>query len=217
VFRPLLQRYARYGHLPVADYGEPAFRVTDNIRATLRDQTYQAQWQSCLTNRWYHVRLEDYSLFVFDVDSVRPSYRFLDRPIAMQTFREFLEARDLPYDSNTRSEYAETYEFEMLSAPLRPSISPIRYDFDERAYRPGIHPVAHVHVGLENDIRISTRRAFTPAAFFLFVVRQLYPQSWARLVESLGERKLQNVVRANLTEIVEAYFGPRDHACAYLY
>src|SRR5437899_1099816 len=118
MFRNLLQRYARYSKFPIAEYGSANFRVTAEVRHTLRELRYEDQWRVSLNNGWYHARLEDHSLFVFDVDPVCPSYGFLDRAIEVQTFREFLAIRGLAYDARTRSEHNDTYQLELLSAPL---------------------------------------------------------------------------------------------------
>ncbi|MEQ1775137.1 MAG: DUF2290 domain-containing protein [Burkholderiales bacterium] len=80
------------------------------------------------------------------------------------------------------------------------------------AYIVYIHPMAHIHIGLENNIRIAVKREMSPRSFFLFVMRQMYPESWARLLESNIARRLPHYVRGSLPVIKAPFFEERDNS-----
>lgn len=54
--------------------------------------------------------------------------------------------------------------------------SPIRFDFDPQAAKPG-HPAAHFTIN-DSDCRIACSAAFHPLKFLDFVFRNFYPQYW---------------------------------------
>jgi hypothetical protein len=174
------------------------------------------QWKESLEQNWYHLRLEDHSIFVFDTVRATTSYSFLDRPIDVPTFREYLTARGLAFDTKNRERFSDEYQEVMATAALRRHITPIRYDQDTNAYRIGVHPAAHIHIGVDNPIRIPVRRYLDPRAFVLFVIRQMYPECWERLQAGLNPMELERSIRHSLQQIEEKYFQDLDQCQAVL-
>ena len=209
MFRQQLTRYCRPARLLVASYGPAHFRIDNNIVRELRSVDYLEQWRLASANNWYHVRLEDNSLFLFNTEA-EPSYSFLQCPLNVPSLREHIEARGRVCDSKSCSEFDDEYQELLSTAKYRKHVTPIRYDVAYSAYRAGVHPAAHVHIGLENHVRIGVEKEMTPIAFFLFVVRQMYPACWSRLVENYNGKSLQKVIRDDLKSVPPNYFCELD-------
>ena len=190
MYQQQLERFARAAQFRVADYGNKHFRLDNAAIRELRQCSYFDQWRLATENKWYHVRLEDHSLFLFDPDR-GPSYSYLQCPLDVISYRDYLDSMDLEFTRTNRVRYQREYEEVMSTAVLRAHVTPIRYDMDASAYATCLHPAAHIHVGLENEIRLAVRREMRPVAFFLFVMRQMYPSSWRCLLERQQRRRLQ--------------------------
>ena len=212
-FRP----YFRYAGLTVSKFALGHFQVTKDMVFELRQLNYINQWKSILDNEWFHILLEDSSLFVFSSIDGKPSHSYYPCPLDFPSKRQFLSERGL---ENTQRNYlavAEDYDLVRQTAPIKEFITPIRYDLDRSAYRRCAHPSAHLHIGWDNQIRIATRREFTPLAFILFVIRQVYPDNWERLFQEDKNLRLGEKLRTDLDEVIPPHWLPEDEIQCYLY
>jgi hypothetical protein len=217
MYRQRLQQIARAAHFPILRYSHDAFRVTPQIVAELRQLGYVEQWQKALKENWFHIELEDHSLFLFnEPEGGLASYSFIHCPLAVPTYRQFLAQLDLEYTTQARRENVESYEEVMGTASLKPHITPIRFDHDPTGYRPGIHPLSHVHIGLANNVRIAVRRTMTALSFVLFVMRHMYPQSWERLLRYSESLRLQRHLRLDCIEVGPEWWSSLDQLELYL-
>lgn len=203
----------RYAKLRAACRAE--FEPTGEVITTLRELPYVERWKATRARRWFHIAFEDNSFITFQAEP-GPTYVYLDSPIAAPTLPEYLDqagytARDR-HSPDVQEEYANVIE----TASLRPHITPLRYDYDERAYRAGIHPAAHLHIGLDNEIRIRLRREMSPTAFLLFVLRQRFPVNWELLLRSSLNARLTNLVRNALPTVSARFHGELDEGEVYL-
>ena len=60
----------------------------------------------------------------------------------------------------------------------------MRYDVDSRGRQgnENIHAFTHLHIGLNNNIRIPIGLHLTPLAFVVFVIRHVYYDDWANAI-----------------------------------
>lgn len=212
----LLRPYFRYAGLGVTAFAEGHFRFTNDMVFELRQLNYVEQWKRSHAMRWFHVLLEDSSFFAFSTLGGKPSYSYYPCPLEIETLREFLLARDIEPTKRNRLEFIEEYQLAIETAPLREFLTPIRYDIDRSSYRVCIHPYAHLHIGWDNQIRIATRRVMTPLAFVLFVIRQIYPDNWSRLLEQRAGLRLVEKIRTELEEVIDPYWQADDEFQTYL-
>lgn len=207
MYRQLLQNIFREAHFPVESFGPSHFIPSPEIIQSLRGLPYIDRWKLARSNEWYHVRLEDQSLFLFDEGG--RSYTYLQCPLDAPSFREYLAQLDLELNSANRREHAEAYEMVLSTAAPRSHVIPIRFDADRVGYRRGVHPYAHVHIGLENSVRIGVSRSLDATSFVLFVMRQLYPECWHRLLIR-QDTALGRLVRFQGSALTEDLWHPLD-------
>jgi hypothetical protein len=216
MYRQRLQSVFRLAHFPVSDYGDDHFVIKPTMVGHLRTLSYLEQWRTALTERWYHVRLEDHSILLFDETEGRPSYSYIQCPLEIESMREFLNRTGRECSVRNIREAQEEYENLWETAELKKQLTPIRYDYDPTGYVSGSHPLGHIHIGLGNSVRIAVRRSMSPMAFSLFVMRQMYPSCWRLLLEYSDNCGLPNLCRNSLPLIDQEHWQPRDEIEAYL-
>lgn len=207
-FKSRLQVFARQSGLQVIDYGLPQPLLTPAAVEALRELEYFERWKLSVENNWYHVKLADHSIFVFQ-EGDGSSYSYMPCPLDIPRFSDFLSLFNIGDTPSARREYREEYEKVIETAGLRKNVIPIRFDFDRRGYRSGVHPVAHLHFGLDNQVRIASNR-MNAVSFFLFVMRQIYPSCWERLLEARGPTQLEPFIRGPRFAIDSEFWRAED-------
>jgi hypothetical protein len=187
----------------------------------VRKFRYADEYQYYESRSLYDFRLIDGALLQFkhapDANA-EVSFCFYESPLAVEDFDSF--ANRLVSSPDERAEYLEVlqedYEQYLSSAELKRSITTIRYDHSPPLYAEGRHPVSHVHIGRDNEIRLGTAKIMNPISFTLFVLRQMYPDKWVALLskDSIGEYVKH--VRAELPAVEQDYLGGKNEFELYL-
>lgn len=188
---------------------------------SIRHQSYRAVYDDCFRSYRFDLALKDQALLDFnraDGGSRRCSlrYAYYDCPLAVETFEEFLR-RELGADVDQASfkleeahTFREDYENAICSADLKAGVLPVRYDYEEPLYDPGVHPVSHVHFGFQTNVRVATHRVMTPFSFTLFIVRQVYPEYWKRVLGLKNAAQLCRCVRDSIPYVDASFWQKAD-------
>ena len=214
MYRQKLQAIARESGFPVSEYGDDHFVLTPGIVGELRELPYLERWRLAAERRWYHVRMQDHSLFQF-TDGLLPSHQFLHCPLDIMSFPEYLEGLGEEDTPQARRLFLTDYQEVFNTASERRHLTPIRFDYDPNGYAAGVHPVAHIHVGLDNQVRICANK-MSSVSFFLFVMRQMYPDSWKRLLHRPGRDTFVRSIRDTTTRLPAEYWADLDRVELYL-
>lgn len=194
----------------------PSFEVTTSHIKVISDLSYYEQWSYLFSNNFYNIKFPDNSIFTFQYGQ-SPSYRYIECPLDVPSYEDFL--RDMGM-TNAKDKFSEAnrsdYSLTLLTANMKSHINPIRYDLDRKSYREGIHPAAHLHIGLDNEIRIGLEREMTAVAFLLFVLRQRYPLNWEKLIHSSFGVNLERLIRQSLPFLGSVYRARLDRREVYL-
>jgi hypothetical protein len=185
------------------------FELSSVMVKQLREQEYPAQWRLAYSSRWFHIKFPDLGLVTFQHGRA-PSYQYLECPLVIPTYDEYVSSVGGTAKERYSIQLQSEYESVLDTAELRRSQNPMRYDYDEGSYRAGVHPAAHLHIGIDNDIRIGLDREMNPLAFLLFVIRQRYPSNWEHLLKSSMEKNLAKYIRDSLPGIAPKYQQPFD-------
>jgi hypothetical protein len=148
--------------------------------------THESIFFCGLSNNYYNFSINDYSYFHFSLtkegNELECRMAFYPNP-----FSEMDESMTSPQESIIV--YQELFangdiSFEELSQALS-EVSPrittpiIRYDVSYKQWKKVKHPVAHIHLGINNPSRIASDKIFTPEFFTMFVIRTFYSQYWS--------------------------------------
>lgn len=193
-----------------------AFEVTSILIKTVSNLSYIEQWKHLYANKFYHIKFPDNSIFTFQYGK-SPSYRYIECPLDVPSYEDFLQDIGMtsPKDKFSESNKSD-YSMVLSTAALKAHINPIRYDLDRRSYKSGLHPAAHIHIGLDNEIRIGLEREMTDVSFLLFVLRQRYPLNWERLIHSNYGINLERLIRHSLPTLEAKYRESLDQREVYL-
>jgi hypothetical protein len=185
------------------------FSVTQEIIRAQRELSYERMWRLAHDKKWFHIQFEDLSIIQFQ-NYPSPSYHLIECPLDVPPLSEFLAGMNLDYRTRHNADITELYDEAIDTANLRKYVTPIRYDRDFGSYRQGIHPAAHIHIGLDNNVRLALSREMTPWSFLLFIIRQRYPENWERLLGGTFSKSLRNSVRDNLPLVPIKYWDGHD-------
>lgn len=158
-----------------------------NYVSQARGLPYLKYWELYKRNFWYHIKLKDDGLILFE----EKSFRYIMSPISIPTIDEFAvfelgDGWDL-FTTDEKNEYIQSqycknsYESYIETVSDYKSVTPIRLDQHPEQYKPIHHPAHHLHIGYENDSRIPVKRILTPLAFTSFVLSTFYPNGWLKL------------------------------------
>ena len=182
--------------------------------AALGGLTYPEMWEALVRANDYDFRLSDESIMAFWRAPRGREIRFawLESPQQVPTYDDFARQFVADVFQTTSSDESESeeiadifnedirtaFEHEKGAAPLRTSVTPIRYEFKPDDYSAGLHPASHLHIGNRNSIRIACRRVLSPMSFVLFILRQGYPDVWRSLLTDGTARTSRGHIRVAL-------------------
>lgn len=186
---------------------------------------YRGVYETAVKESAYDFRLADQSLVIFrrageDRHNGELSYSYLECPVEVMPFREFVASQvGIPTGHPTfehlmdqwGDELRPEYEQYALTLEAKHVVTPIRYDYVARDYKPGRHPASHVHFGFKNEIRVGTNRIMLPISFLLFILRQRYPEQWVRFCAGADAVHICRNVRQDLDTVDDAYRSTLDN------
>lgn len=212
-----VQPICRYGKIKVAIANEHHAGIKHGDVGQLRRLSYIEQWQHIRSENLYHLLLDDQSIVSFQDIAGKASYSYLPCPLEIPSKSDFI-LQHFPDRDQRRaiSDIDEQYNLAVDSADLRNHITPIRYDIDCGSYRENIHPAAHLHFGINNNIRLATKKILNPKAFFLLVIRQAFPENWSNILQYSENLKLERSIRSELLEVETKYWTPKDNIQHFL-
>lgn len=192
-----------------------------------------------MENRDYDILLKDDSFFqfscVFDSNFMKRNirYAYYESPRDVGTYSEFLVAVDLSeaedewqqlsvesenkYEEPKEMILQEEYEQYKAESRLKKAVTPIRYDFHGEQFEELVHPISHIHIGFNNEVRIPLNRTMSPLDFTIFVLRNVYWKKWKYEIANNDIFK-NNVLKAKRnTGILESkYFTNQESKLFYL-
>lgn len=176
--------------------------------SAVRGLDYVDVWKTHVKHQWYDLRLDDNSLFFFNKEGDDANFSYLGCPYLCEPYSEY----------RTKSEFAgfeesfiqELYEDELTSSDVNPKPYYFRYDYEERSYREGEHPVSHLHCGLMENVRIGLSKTMDVMSFSAFILRQVYVHHWSMVLYDEPLYHDLHICKSNLTDIKPIYYNKFD-------
>lgn len=195
----------------VLDVRNPLPNYPAGMPAVLRKLRYREAWEQCMQEGWYDLRLLDQSIFQFKMEQEYLSFGYLECPHVVLAFEDFAFDRVGQGWEVIEGELRDEYEFYLNADLAERSVTPVRYDFEPKLYRSGVHPAGHLHFGISNEIRVSVAKVMNPMSFSLFVLRQFFPSKWEMLISEADAQTICREVRSNLEDVPDEYLNDLDH------
>lgn len=157
----------------------------------------QALYAYMSDNLDYDILLADDSMITMNMEGGLVRMVYLQNPIKHIDILEYVSMYhkdDLNVCSvdDLREIYKEEYERHLATLELNKAAVYIRYDEDPTLYRPMVHPYIHLHIGMNNNIRIPSSVEMTPLTFILFILQQVYYDVWVK--EFTGKSSQDNII-----------------------
>lgn len=162
-----------------------------------RSGNYRQIYEGLVDNLDYDIVLYDDSLFQLSLENKESRMMFIQNPQLFVSFESFLSENKILNENGDYNElkelFLEDYQQYLSEVGVNKGAVYLRYDEDLNGRKIGCHSYAHLHVGLNNNIRIPIGLELTPLAFVLFVIRNVYYDKWVDMVsKNLIDRKYIN-------------------------
>lgn len=180
---------------------------SDFAISTVRGLSYVEIWRTHIKRRWYDFRLKDNSLFYFYKERTKVNMSYLGCPYNCMTNEEFRASYAADLEENKIEEMYEEY---LSTANLKPNPNYFRYDIEKTSYREGEHPVAHIHCGMMDSVRIGVSKELDFMSFAAFILRQIYVDKWGIVLNNDNDYHELYIHKANLSDIAPQYYQPKD-------
>lgn len=190
-------------------------KYSDAYYQTFHDGDYRKTFITASENRDFDIKLEDGSLFQFTSRNENDiHYSFLHRIERIMTFEEF-------YDTYATEENCDTIEIEYEHYSVTDKdvlyTCPIRYDVSASEYTEMYHAFAHLHVGVETDIRIPVDKILSPLHFVDFIIKHMYKAKWDEAYTNNDKfKELVERLKSQAEEINEDHFTPKERKLFYI-
>lgn len=152
---------------------------------------YKKRYQSIIDNRDYDILLYDDSVLQMSIKDGESRLLYIQVPTYYVSFEKYMvELGFCRYDrSKAYDLFYEEYEQFLAQQQINKGAVYMRYDVSENERKENIHAYTHLHIGIDNDIRIPVGCYLTPFAFVLFVIRHVYYDKW---IESISKGKIED-------------------------
>ena len=171
-------------------------------------------YREIIEKRDYDILLFNDGFFSFDyftgfggINKIR--YLYFDSPYDFPTYKEYLKVLGGDYKiygENFRTEY----EQELSEASLKEEQVYLRYDFSADEYSPGMHPISHIHVGFNTEIRLSVSMIITPMVFVMFTLKQVYFDKWKTWIKKKDVSDTYRACKRVCRGVPSDYFSETD-------
>ena len=133
----------------------------------------------------YEIILYDDSFFQFCRLDNYLRYSYIENPNFKYTKYDYLkfsfeDDEILHFTEQDVDELVDENEFEqfLTEQEINSNLIYIRYDFDKKGYKPLLHSHSHIHIGLNENFRITSSIILTPLQFITFTIKQKYYDVW---------------------------------------
>lgn len=190
-------------------------KYSDAYYQTFHDGDYNKTFITASENRDYDIMLYDGSLFQFTSRNENDiHYSFLHRIEKNMSFDEF-------YDTYATDENIDTleqeYEYYLAGNKEKLYTCPIRFDVAKTEYTEMHHAYAHLHIGIENDIRIPVDKVLSPMHFVDFVIKHMYKKHWDNAyINNAKFKELVNRLKSQSEKITGEHFTDTEQNLLYI-
>lgn len=174
--------------LSIRKFSESFIRISQS-------NDYEKIYKVAMENLDYDFVLVDDSFFQFSCihnegsfNKATIRYAYYENPRSYMTYEEFLSTNEIEEEGG--ESFLDYYEQEKAEASLKNSVAPFRYDYDYIHYEAIHHPVSHMHIGHNNNVRVPLNKIITPAIFVVFVLRNVYLKEWKQAFDKERFRHL---------------------------
>jgi hypothetical protein len=194
---------------------------SDTFKSASRNNSHFELYRIAIANEDFEVLLTDESIFQFSRQDNYLRYCFIQNPLIFPSKEDYLTKLYGPEEllnlsgSELESLLAmvddHEYEQYLTEQSLNNQSHILRYDLDEKGYLPLVHSYSHIHVGLNDSLRIPCSKILTPLQFTIFCIKHSYHEFWkTRFNNDGGIEELMRESKKLCRIIPQAYWIERE-------
>lgn len=195
-----------------SDFYKKEIKTTYRIDGTIE---FSQVFKKILENNDFNFLLKDQSIIQIDKKNDTLRYTFYGMPFIFLPYEDYLIDQGLSF-AEVGYSFQEEYNQKLYESDLKKYPIYIRYDYCEKEYKEFCHSVSHLHIGLFNDLRISSCRELTPMAFLMLILKNFYYDVWKEIVEKPELSKEFEIVKTTCPELKLNLFNEKDKKEVYL-
>lgn len=167
-------------------------KYSEEFRKVCRNNKHIEIYNTIRDNLDYEIILSDESFFQFSYNTDYLRLSFIQNPSFKYTKYDYLK---ICFPDDDLSLLTETeidglineneYEQFLIEQEINSNLIYVRYDYDKKGYNPLLHSCSHIHIGLNENLRIPMAIVLTPLEFVLFSIKQCYYDVWRLYHEKL--------------------------------
>ncbi|MCU0351248.1 MAG: DUF2290 domain-containing protein [Flavobacterium sp.] len=165
---------------------------SDEFKKVCRKNKHVEIYNTIRDNLDYEIILSDESFFQFSYKADYLRFSYIQNPRFKFTKYDYVKICFPEDDLDILSEEEidglineSEYEQFLIEQEINSNLVYVRYDFDKAGYNPLLHSCSHIHIGLNENLRIPSSIVLTPLEFVLFAVKQCYYDVWSLYHEKL--------------------------------
>lgn len=180
-------------------------KYSDEYYQTFHEGNYRQTFLVASEHMDYDISLEDGSFFQFTaINENEIHYSFFHRIENILSYEQYVEE----YLTEENIETIEQeYAWYLSTDKDRVNSCPIRFDVSKSEYSMGTHAYAHMHIGINTDIRIPVDKIIKPLAFVDFIIKHMYKNYWDRayLNDSKFKQKVDELKKESETIEIDLF------------
>lgn len=185
-------------------------KYSEIFRSTAQKGDYVKTFIKGLEMDDYDFLLKDGSFFQFSFDKDEDDYilRLAFYPsINVISYADFLhEILEMDIEE-CGSYFIDDYQQYLMEQETN-YVTPVRYDYNSKIYRPLVHSSSHVHFGYEENLRVPVDKKLFPSAFVKFILQHFYYNKWK---ENILQGELKDFVVGNAEkEVIDKKYWGND-------
>jgi hypothetical protein len=175
---------------------KPIGKYSDEIKRIGKENNKLEIYKTAINNLDYEILLIDDSIFQFSfAEDIR--YAFIQNPNFFVSKEDYLyelfdddeltnlSEEELAIFVNTINEH--DYEQFLNEQNINLKSNFFRYDASTLGYQPLVHSYSHLHLSMNEDLRIPISKILTPLKFVMFCIKNTYFAIWKEVLDKKTE------------------------------
>lgn len=184
------------------------------IHVSLKSE-YRKVYMMGIEQNEYDILLNDNAYFQFSSEPNKARFAFYPNPDPIKNYREFLSKFQLDYNK-AGDIFMEDFHQYLAENTCDELACPVRYDYDESLHDALIHPTSHIHIGIDNKIRLACKVELTPLAFVIIIMKNFYLDYWNKMLFDSNMRDTVLSVKKSCDEIKKELFSEEEKEYFYI-
>lgn len=200
---------------------------SEEFKKVSRTNKHTSLYNAAISNFDYEILLYDDSIFQFSLNNDVLRYAFIQNPSIFVSKTEFLLNLSTPNELAMLSEEElqelldsiNDWEYEqfLIEQELNLQANIIRYDKDKKGYIPLKHSYSHLHIGLNENLRIPCSKELTPLKFAIFCIKNTYYDQWAASFKDPETAQLIYNSKNQCQRLPNEFWQPKEGYELYLF